>query len=758
MANARKKPVAKKVAKAEAEASYGDLMEEALARCTSDRLVYVSPTAFALKREHVLVGEEQVKEIDLAHFHLPNSRLLDACSLAEDRTLAIATVLAIDSHLLSVGSTKDTHRTVANLVGTLAKLWEWGRLRGLYRPSDWKSTHFQALGKTLGRSKWAGGMQLERRVKALIRTRPEASLIVREDSTKRATLREGAAALLHSNLSIQELGSVRSELLQYAGRSTDAVPWEPRRPSVSWMVQTLRCINELVRIPKKFGFATVPYPDPHVQAKKLAVANKRTRNMTVNQAVALLVHSYDWVQNKANATISLIDEVGRIAEQVALGPQNSKARAKLADDLWQRSAVRVDAEAAFGTAVEMVRVDEVSHQGALSVAHAVDCLMSSSFILIAGLNARRKDEICHRKLGMSRDSMRIINEELGVYQGDFYIMKTFKDYAPYFVNRATYDAWHVLTQIEAAQHRLEALLLPEAEIPDPNHSLFWRRSYTVTTGELTGRVWYRFELGRTGAGKRFLDEALGATNTMRGTAAHMFRRFYAIIYFYRFEHGSLLHLRYQLAHFNLDCTQQYVSDALIELAADRISVGIKKSPEEVRAAMQSEWRELAVEIKAVGNEKMYESIRGLVGGASASGGFPALLLRLQRRLSADVDYRQLDKDAQAKRIAALVARRGHAIRPLPYGDCLAGASAARNAKCAETPGTGPAPENATPDVCAKCAQHWVSKGHLEGQRLDLAMLDKEIASQAIGTVQSNARIRQRENLRRTIWLHEARIG
>ena len=764
MANARKRTAPQSFSKAEVEVRYSDFMEEAISRCKSDRLVYVSPTAFAVKREHVLAGDEQSKEIDLAHYHLPDSRLLDACTLAQDRTLAIATVLAVDSHLLSVGATKDTHRTVANLVGTLAKLWEWGRLRGVYRPSDWKASHFRALKKTLGQSRWAGGMQLDRRVKALIRAKPESSLIVRTDSTSRPTLREGAAALLHTNLSIQELGSVRAELLEYAGITTESTPWVPRRPSVSWMVQTLRCINELVRIPNKFAFTTVPFPDPHAQAKKLAVANKRTRNMTVSQAVSLLVHSYDWVQNKAGAVISLVGEVGRIADQLAREPQiardpeNSKARLKLADELWRRSTVRVDAEAALGVRVEMVRVDGVSHRGALSVAHAVECLLSSSFILIAGLNARRKDEISHRKLGLSRDSMRVINEELGVYQGDFYILKTLKDYAPYFVNRATFDAWRALTELESAQQRVEALLLPKSQIPDPAHSLFWRRSYSVTTGVLQPRVWYRFEVGRTGAGKKFLDGALGGSEEMQGTAAHMFRRFYAIIYFYRFEHASLLHLRYQLAHFNLDCTQQYVSDALIGLVANRISIGIKKRPEEVRAAMQSEWRELSAEIQKVGTEKLYESIRSLVGGAPASGGFPALLLRLQRRLSADIDYSKLDEDAQAKRLAAAVSRRGHAIRPLPHGDCLAGHSAARNAKCAEKPGTGPAPENATPEVCAKCPQHWVNPGHLEGQRLDLARLDEEIASQPGGTVQAMNRIRQRENLQRTIWLHETRIG
>lgn len=758
MINAHKSPATRKKTRTKPNASHRDLMHEALALCLSDRLVYVGPTAFGIRREHVLPGDDQSKEFDLANYFLPKSRLLEASTLAEDRTLAIATVLAVDSHLLSVGSAKDTHRTVANIVSTLAKLWEWGRLRGLYRPADWKATHFQALSKTLGESRWAGGMQLDTRVKALFRTNPPVELIIRNNSEKGATLRESTARLLHTNLSIQELGSVRHELIRNAGSSEESGPREVRQPTVSWLVQALRAINQLIRIPSKFAFSVVPYQDPFLQAKKLAIANSRTKTMTIEQAVGMLVHSYDWIQYKAKAAISLIGEVGRIAIQVESGPQNGKARLKLAEELWKESATRVDAESVLGFAVEMVRVNNIHHRGAASVAQVIDCLMSSAFVLIAGLNARRKDEICHRKLGMKRDSMRVINENLGVYEGDFYIMKTLQDYAPYFVNKASYDAFSVLGQIEIAQQKLEAIQIPKDDLPDSNHSLFWRRSYTVTTGKLTGRVWYQFHTGRSGAGRRFLKDACGDGAELQSTSAHMFRRFYAIIYLYRFEHASLLHLRYQLAHINLDCAQQYVSDAVIALVADRISIGIKKRPEEVRAAIQSEWRDLAQEIKAVGNEKLFDSIRDLTGGGSASGGFPALLLRLQSRLNADVDYSQLDNEAQAKRLASIVARRGHAIRPLLHGDCLAGQSMARKPRCAEAPGGGPEPKNASPEVCSKCSLHWVSKGHLEGQKLDLAMLDQEIASQPAGTVQYDGLILQRSNLQKTIWLHEARIN
>jgi len=754
MANARKKLVVLRSID-ERPLPDEDMMAEAISLCKSGRLIHKSTTAFELKIEFARPEEEQFKTVDLAEYHLPETSLLEGCTLSEERTLAIATVLAVDSHLLNVGSLKGTHKTVVNLVSTLAKLWEWGRLQSLYHPRDWTPSHFLELGELLGAAKWTLGMQLDKRVDELLLTKPEAGLIVREASAERAVLRRGTSALLHTNLSVQELGSVRAKLLRYAG-CEGAEPWAPTRPTFSWMVQTLRAINELVRIPRSFGFPQVPYSNPFKQAKKLAVAGKRTKNLTVEQAIGLLVHSYDWVQNKAGATIALIDEVGRIAKQVGAGQQTSKARLKLADELWRSSTVRASAEKTLGFPVQMVRVDRISHAGAASVAHVVDCLMSSAFVLIAGLNARRKDEISHPTLGLTRDSMRVINEGLDIYQGDFYILKSLKDYAPYFVNRASYDAFLALCEIENAQQKTERLLLPKSAIPKANHSLFWRRSYVVTDGRLGERVWYQFELGGNAATSRFLNEALEGGISTQGTAAHMFRRFYAIIYFYRFEHATLLHLRYQLAHLTLETVPQYVSDAVIAQVANRISIGIKKNPEEVRAAVQSEWRDLGKEIAAVGNEKLHESIKALIGGASASGGFPALLLRLQRRLSADVDYSSLDMEAQAKRLAAVVTRRGHAIQPLLHGDCLAGQSPARSARCAKLPGAGPARENATPIVCSKCSLHWVSEGHLEGQKLDLALLDREI-DEAVDTVQSAARLRERENLQKVIWLHEARI-
>lgn len=734
-----------------------DLMEEALAACSSGRMAYVNETTFSLRLPHVLKDEDDTREFDLAEYHLPDSRLMPASPLTADRTLAIATVLAIDCFLLTAGEVKDLGRSVANALGTLAKFWEWGRLQGIYRPSDWTGSHFKQLARSLGESLWVGNMQLGRRVEELIQTKPQASLLVRIDSDDRASIRAGVAQLLHTNLSVQELASVRKRLLTYAGAANYVEEWTPRRPTVSWLVQTLRTINLLVRIPKRYALRVVPFPDPFEQAKRLGAPNKRTKNLTVQQAVALLVHSYDWIHNKADAAIALVEEAGQLAMQLEC-ETDRKARLRIAEHLWRNSTVRSSSESVLGFPVEMVRVSKGAHGAAVSVAHVSDMLMSAAFVLVAGLNARRKDEISHRKLGLTRSSMRVINDELGIYEGDFYIEKTFQEYVPYFVNQVTYEAFVVLCRLEDVHRKIERALLEPDAVPDPEHSLFWRRTYVVTRGALAERIWFAFQVGGSGASTRFVRNAMGGSDELSGTAAHMFRRFYAIIYLYRFEHADLLHLRYQLGHLNLDCTHQYVSDAVTATATDRIPLEIRRKPEEVHAAKQRDLDDLLEEIKAVAKEKLLDSIRDLIGGGPASGGFPALLLRLHRRMIAQVDYRKLDQEAQAKRLAAVVERRGHAIRPLSHNDCLAGQSAARSAKCAEAPGTGPAPENATAETCSRCPLSWVSVGHLEGQRRDLEMLDKELAVLPAGTLKAMQAERSRDNLQRTIWLHEARMG
>lgn len=106
-----------------------DAMTEAIANCSSGDIFYESSTAFKVKIAHVVVGESEWRVVDLYDYWLPATKLKPAIRLSEDRTLAICTVLAVDKFLRGLRSEKSKHRVAVHMVHTLAKLWEWGRLK-----------------------------------------------------------------------------------------------------------------------------------------------------------------------------------------------------------------------------------------------------------------------------------------------------------------------------------------------------------------------------------------------------------------------------------------------------------------------------------------------------------------------------------------------------------------------------------------------------------------------------------------------------
>jgi hypothetical protein len=291
-----------------------------------------------------------------------------------------------------------------------------------------------------------------------------------------------------------------------------------------------------------------------------------------------------------------------------------------------------------------------------------------------------------------------------------------------------------------------------------NHSMFWLRSWAPTTAKLNPRTWFTFTFDTHGAGRMLTSAALLESIQLTGGGAHVFRRFYAIIYFYRFEHGGLLALRYQLAHLNCEMTKQYVTSAMIEALESRIPMQLRRPQAAVRVAMDSEWKDIDEAIQKVGSEKLHLGIAALLDGQPFSGGFPRLIERLHRKFLSNLDYSLMDRDRQVRRLHQRVMARGHALRPLAHADCAAGTSRASGAKCANTKGSGPAPENASAIVCSGCPYSWTSIGHIHGLKLDLEILERDVANAPPDSLLWKRRVASLKNLQSAIWLHEKRIN
>lgn len=736
----------------------GDCVQLALSMCESGRLEYVSPTCCRLKMSFTAPDEEEWWNLDLDTYVLPGTALVPPCKLPAEPRLTIATILAIDLYLCSADFAKGTHRTIATMASTIAKIWEWGRLNGIYRPEDWTTAHFRRLEKALAKGRWAVALQAESRVSEFLKTRPDPEVISRSDSGFK--IREKMRALLHTNLSTQELSCAKNKVHRYVHPVQPANGWAtnrvPSQPTLTWLLQAFWAANLLVNVPAPYRFNVTPYPNPMIRAKKLSKPNERTPTLSVEQAIGLLVHSLKYVYDYSGVIHDLVNEAGRIFSEIEKAKLAKKKRELLRERLWEQSPVRVIAKNRLGIEVSILSRGGPSE---MTIPKLVEMLMSACVVLIAGLNGRRKDEIIHKALGLRRDSIKPINEELQVYEGTFYIEKTLKSYAPYFVNKTTYDAYTALQLLECAQLNQERLHTKEDRNDKSlSHSMFWSRSWAPSTSRLQPRTWFAFTFDRQGAGRAFTAAALGQGLRIAGGGAHVFRRFYAIIYFYRFEHGGLLAIRYQFGHLDCETTKQYVTSAMIQAVEARIPIELRRPPEAVQAAIDDEWHELDKAINDVGNEKLHGVIADFLGGQTFSGGFPRLVERLHRRFMTDIDYSAMDTARQARKLQHRLASRGHALRPLPHADCAAGTSRARGAKCSETKGGGPAPENASAKVCSGCPYSWTSKGHVSGLKMDLEVLNRDIAEVSPDTLIWERRVASRVNLQAAIWLHEKRIG
>lgn len=730
----------------------------ALSMCESGRLEYVSSTSCRMRMAYTAPGDKEWWFLDLAEYWLPSTELSQKCRLCEDSKLTIATIIAIDVYLRGAANTKATHKTIATIASTIAKYWEWGRLNGIYEPKDWTPAHFRLLERQLGKGKWPSALNARARVEALLETQPSVDVIARLDN--RLSIREELRALIGTNLSAQELSCARGSVHRYVSQVAPKDGWcenkSPAQPTVTWLLQAFWAANLLVRTPEAYSFRVTPFVDPVGRANKLAKRTARTPTLSVEQAISLLIHSRKYVYVYAEEIIKLVRELGCIAIKALEGAPGDKQRYQLAASLWEQSQVRKNSKDILGVEISMMSKGAPS---GVTVPRLVDMLISACVILIASMNGRRKDEIIHKKVGLHRDSLRVVDDQLQIYESLFYIEKTLKSYAPYFVNQTTFDAFNVLRKLEEAQLEVEQLFTREQRtLESLDHSMFWTRNITFTKLNLMPRVWFKFSFDKKGAGMEFANETLGQSIKLIGGGAHVFRRFYAVIYFYRFEHGGLLSIRYQLAHWNCEVTRQYVTDSMINAAESRIPLELRRAPDTVRAALNSEWVGLNEELLSVGSEKLQQVICKLLDGRSFSGGFPKLVERIHRLLMADVNYSSMDKSRKATALQRMVEARGHSLRPLPHADCAAGSSPARGAKCSREKGGGPEPINATAKVCATCAYSWTSEGHLAGLKVDLDILDRYVSEAPPNTLLWERRILERKNLQEVIWLHEHRIN
>lgn len=165
---------------------------------------------------------------------------------------------------------------------------------------------------------------------------------------------------------------------------------------------------------------------------------------------------------------------------------------------------------------------------------------------------------------------------------------------------------------------------------------------------------------------------------------HQFRRFFAILYFYRFEGATLEALSHHLRHFNLEMTRRYVT----------------QDPEAAALWTNVEWGYMGHVARSI-----------TAGERSVSGGAGERLKKAAHRLL-DGLRRKLQvtsPDRAGASLALIMQRQGLVLTPKPWVTCSCPktSEAAKQAACrrehaSEADAVGPDFANAGPTICSAC--------------------------------------------------------
>ncbi|MFQ6333987.1 hypothetical protein [Methylophilus sp. 3sh_L] len=265
---------------------------------------------------------------------------------------------------------------------------------------------------------------------------------------------------------------------------------------------------------------------------------------------------------------------------------------------------------------------DVAQRDSLALRDLLMILMSACFVLMATMNARRRDEINHRKYGLHLGFATVVDKEMEIYTGNFYIEKTLKDYEKFYINKSTWKAAITLEAIQMEFDKVNVCLgRPSfADMPEKERSLFGYHRFSRLLGMHATRNWYVFEAYRRGAASKFAEFALGKGEQIN-IHPHMFRRMYALVFMYQHEIPSLQALSQQLAHDSLASTQIYVNDPISQNEAQRIVNTIATKDRDRATRFARHVHEIQKEMDIVRDEKLIEIMLSILNGEPTSGGY-----------------------------------------------------------------------------------------------------------------------------------------
>lgn len=477
--------------------------------------------------------------------------------------------------------------------------------------------------------------------------------------------------------------------------------------------------NELARLDDGDHLNIFPFPDPYLLSKELGSASQGTRNLHAEQVVQLLGTAHLWIYKVSPIIIQIVRDLKSAVNREFSTAHNSR---KLFTQMLEESAnldeleKLADIKVYRGGANSGRNVED----NEWTVTECISALMSACFIVLQTYNARRKSEIQDPVIGISKPAhFRCVDDVHDWYQACFYNEKHGGRYW-YTLNSGSTKALQVLFELKDAWDTVNTqglFNIPSFILDDGYNIKPYKFNYNKGKN-------YRF------TGDKFLRLALGDKwEYAKGT--HVFRRIYAIIYYYQYENRELLSLCHQLGHVDPDVTQIYVTEPAAREQHEQLHHKIKLNNDERSETIiliKEENKALDKMIADVDIEKTSEDILGLLMGTkSMAGRYPAFLKRVFKVLSKSVEFNKhmnsrheanfidLTPEQQSEEMSQVIFQRGHRNNQKPHNAC-------HRDPCTPRPHDAPC----EPLTCKGCPYQEVKQSHLDIMAEDLIEL-REVA-------------------------------
>jgi hypothetical protein len=445
---------------------------------------------------------------------------------------------------------------------------------------------------------------------------------------------------------------------------------EPAQPSRTTQVNLLRLLQpwefqwQIRRtLPgDKIGFDPFPSLSISKTVEKLGIPKGRTRTAPVYQTMVLIDRSIRWVLDYSKAIQAMAQQADVIAAyhgQPFCARHRRSELSKLFDNLQMPQGPGQP------WPIRPTLICPGSyHKGSTEV---LRCLFASCFVVIAAFTARRRKEVTSCRAAGSDNEFCITSNQDGHWI-ELWIEKTKRDWDKTPCPEIVVKAVEVLVQLSESARKIN-------EKPQLFQYKLWGRSKTASFRILKAL--------------RELTDRLDIPPLPDGSTwkfqPHQFRRFFAIMYIWRYEFGELSALSYQLRHYHLDVTRRYLTESIHG---------------KIFREVQSEHTVSILKEVALGRRD---------AGGPFGERFKKIAERIRAQMIASVHV--FTEEKFASQIERLVLRSGKVLKGFPWGYCTCGSSPRdlSQAKCVQSDSSlvvrGPDESKATLTTCASCPHH-----------------------------------------------------